>query len=393
MNTGREIFTANGEYPWFRDPYLARVPDGSLCCAFLTGGSGDGALRNVVAGIRSEDDGASWSDAEVLMQLPDRACSVSSLFRSEDRACLFCLSSVDAHRYRCQTHVVATGADGRMFTRDHVMNDPWITERGVDIRNGTFLPDGRILLPAAWKEPIGDFDPDSWQNSQRLNHRYRNFGWGGIAQNNTYCVGVVEPNEDFTRFSRYGRICRETPGAELPCQPIFEPTIAVLSDTRLAMLVRGDMSNRLWRTDSDDSGRSWSDLQITDIPNPGSQPRIVNLPDGRIVLFHNPNEKDYDDSSPEAFHGYRTPLEMWVSKDGLRTWCAKTTLVAPPTVAMYPDAFYEPDNDEIYLVWESGPPAGSGESIHFQRIPIGDLEPSGADRDRESPHGDPLPHH
>lgn len=379
--SGRETFTANERFSWFRDPYLTRLPDGSLCCAFLAGGSGDGALRNVVAGIRSDDDGASWSDAEVLMELPDRACAITSLFRSGDRAYLFCLASVDAHRYRCQTHVVATGVDGRTFTRDHVMDDPWITEQGADIRNGAFLPDGRMLLPAAWKEPIGGFDPDTWQSSKGLNHRYGNFGWGGIAQNNTYCVGVVEPNGDFTRFARYGRICKETPDAELPCQPIFEPTLAVLSDSRLAMLIRGDMSNRLWRSDSEDGGRTWSELRVTDIPNPGSQPRIVSLPDGRIVLFHNPNEKNYDDTSPEASHGYRTPLEMWVSVDGLETWCAKTTLMAAPTVAMYPDAFYEAANDCIYLVWESGPPAGSGERIYFGRISIkelpgGDAEPS-----------------
>ena len=379
MAAGRVVFAANEEYPWFRDPYLARLPDGSLCCAFLTGGSGDGAIRNVVAGIRSDDDGASWSGAEVLMELPDRACSVSSLFRSGDNAYLFCWSAVDHHRYRKQTHVLATDSDGRTFSRHHVIDDPWITERGVDIRNGTHLPDGRALLPAAWMEPVGDFDPDTWQSSKELNRRYGNFGWGGVAQNNIYCVGVVEPNGDFTRFSSYGRICKETPGAELPCQPIFEPTIAVLSDTRLAMLIRGDMSNGLWRSDSEDGGRTWSELRITDIPNPGSQPRIVNLPDGRIVLFHNPNEKDYDDASREASHGYRTPLEMWVSADGLQTWCAKTTLEAAPTVAMYPDAFYEASNDRIYLVWETGPPAGSGEQIYFQRICVKDLEDRGAE--------------
>lgn len=369
-----EIFTANEEYPWFRDPYLARLPDGSLCCALLTGGSGDGALRNIVAGIRSDDNGASWSDMEVLMELPDRACSITSLFRSGDRAFLFCLSSTDAHRYRCQTHALATGPDGRTFSRDHVLDDPWITERGVDVRNGTHLPDGRVLLPAAWKEPIGDFDPDTWQSSEALFYRYNNFGWGGIAQNNIYCGGVVEPNEDFTQFLRHGRICKETPDAELPCQPIFEPTIAVLSDSRLAMLIRGDMSNRLWRADSEDGGRTWSDLQITDIPNPGSQPRIVNLPDGRIVLFHNPNEKDYDDTSAEAVHRYRTPLEMWVSADGMHTWRTKTTLVAAPTIAMYPDAFYNAADDQIYLVWEAETPTCTSEGIHFHRIPTGNLE-------------------
>ena len=369
----REIFTVNDKYAWLRDPYLARLPDGSLCCAFLTGGSGDGAMSNVVAGIRSDDDGASWSDAEVLVQKPDRAISVTSLFGAQDRACLFCLCSTDGHRYRKQTLVVATGPDGRTFPREHTIDDPWITERGVDVRNGTLLPDGRVLLPTSWLEPIGDFDPDTWQRSRELDHQYGNFGWGGVAENNIFCIGVLEPNEDFTQFARHGRICRETPDSELPSQPIFEATIAALSETRLAMLVRGDMSNRLWRADSEDGGRTWSELEITDTPNPGSQTRIVNLPDGRVVLFHNPNEKDYDDTTRYAFHGYRTPLEMWVSDDGLESWCTKKTLVPAPTVAMYPDAFHDPTNNKIYLVWETGEPTGSGETICFERIPVDGL--------------------
>jgi len=57
----------------------------------------------------------------------------------------------------------------------------------------------------------------------------------------------------------------------------------------------------------------------TGIPNPGAKPRIINLPDGRIVLFHNPNEKDYDDVKAHG-HKYRTPLEMWISDDGMQTW-------------------------------------------------------------------------
>ena len=34
----------------------------------------------------------------------------------------------------------------------------------------------------------------------------------------------------------------------------------------------------------------------TGIPNPGSKPRLINLPDKRIVLFHNPSEKDFTDT-------------------------------------------------------------------------------------------------
>ena len=345
-----EIFCVNETFTWLREPLLRRLPDGSLCCAFFTGGRGDGDLRNVVAAIRSADDGETWSGPEVLVSRSDQAAWAPSMFVHGEQAHIFWFTSRDRSRYRKANHILSTGADGRNFDQDRTLAAPWISERGVDVRHGTLLRDGRALLPISWLEPLGGFDPDTWV-APRPSRRYANFGWGGIAQNNLYCVGVMEPNEDFTAFTPHGRICRETPGDELPSVPFFEPAIAELSAGRLALLLRADMTNRLWRADSLDGGRTWSVPVMTDIPNPGSKPRVINLPDGRIVLFHNPNEKDYDDEAAHP-HKYRTPLEMWVSDDDLRTWGVKRTLVGAPQLAQYPDGFFDQRSGRIYLVWE-----------------------------------------
>jgi len=364
----RVIFAVDSTYTWLREPLLARLPDNSLCCVFFTGGSADGDIKNIVAAARSDDDGETWSYPEVLAARPDRSAWAPSVFSCKEKTYVFWFTSKDWERYRKVNHILSTGPDGRSFTEDRVLKEDWITELGVDVRRGTLLRDGRVLLPIAWMEPVGEFDPDTWQKSQVLDHRYGNFGHGGIAENNVYCVGVMEPNDDFTSFTPYGRVCKETPGGELPCQPMFENTIAQLSGRgRLAMLIRGDMSNRLWRSDSQDGGRTWSEPYVTDIPNPGSKPLIINLPDGRIVLFHNPNEKDYDDTSTGALHKYRTPLEMWVSEDDMQSWCLRKTLVAAPTLAQYPDGFFDTDSRSIYLVWENG------RMIYFDRIRIDDL--------------------
>ena len=361
------IFRVDETYTWLREPLLGRMPDGSLCCAFFTGGRGDGDLRNVVAAIRSDDDGRTWSDVEVLAGRTDESCWAPSMIVTHGAAHIFYFTSRDRHRYRKVNRILSTGADGRTFSRDRVIEADWLTERGVDVRHGAVLRDGRVLLPIAWLEPIDGFDPDTWVAQKEKNRRYGNFGWGGIGENNLYCVGVMEPNEDFTAFTRYGRICHETPGGELPGQPMFENTIAQISDQHLAMLIRGDLSNRLWRTDSADGGRTWSAPVKTDIPNPGSKPRILNLPDGRVLLFHNPNEKDYDDTAPDASHKYRTPLELWVSDDGLQSWCVKKTLVAAPKLAQYPDGFYDAERQAVFLIWEDDV------SISFLTIPLADL--------------------
>jgi len=180
----------------------------------------------------------------------------------------------------------------------------------------------------------------------------------------------MEPNDDFTEFRRYGRVCKRTPHGPTPSIPFFENAIAELPDGRLAMLIRADTTNRLWRTDSADGGRTWSEPHPTDIPNPGSKPRIINLPDGRIVLFHNPSEKDYSDLAGDP-HKYRTPLAMWLSDDGMKTWAWKRTLVAAPKIAQYPDGFYDAASQTVYLAWEDG------QRVFFQIISLPAHTPRG----------------
>jgi len=176
--TPKLIFQVNDTFTWLREPLLGRLPDGSLCCVFFTGGSHDGDLRNVVAAIRSDDDGESWSQPEILKRLPDQSAWAPSMIVHGSKAHIFWFSSRDGHRYRKINHLLSTDADGRTFTEDREILAGWNGERGIDVRHGTVLHDGRVLLPIAWMEPQGDFDPDTWV-PDGTNKRYGNFGWGG----------------------------------------------------------------------------------------------------------------------------------------------------------------------------------------------------------------------
>jgi len=168
------IFEVDDRFTWLREPLLARLPDGSLCCAFFTGGGHDGDRRNVIAAIRSDNDGATWSAPEILKQLPDQSAWAPSMIRHGDHAHIFWFSSRDGHRYRKVNHLLSTGADGRTFTENREILTGWNGPRGVDIRHGTVLRDGCVLLPIAWMEPIGDFDPDTWVYLPGLGRRQDN---------------------------------------------------------------------------------------------------------------------------------------------------------------------------------------------------------------------------
>jgi hypothetical protein len=360
------IFEVNDTFTWLREPLLMRLPDGSLFCEIYTGGRGDGHKGNVVAAVRSDDDGKTWSELEIVKALKDTGCWASSVFVDDQTGYIFWYT-MDKSR-NLMTHanarILCTGADGRNFEHDRRPRGNWDTEQCLDIRRGVRLRNGKILLPVAWKEPANEAESKQLVDADgTLARRWGNFG-GKTLLDKISLVGVVEPNADFTEFTRFGRIHHLTPDGALPSVPFFENQIAELSDGSLVMLIRADMTNRLWRSESRNQGRTWTDPVKTDIPNPGSKALVINLPDGRIVLFHNPNEKDLDDSSPEVGRKYRTPLEMWVSDDDMKTWNRKETLVAAPALAQYPDGFYDPDKGCIFLVWEDD------RKVYFRRIAI-----------------------
>jgi len=338
----RQIFHVNETYTWLRECLLQRMPDGSLCCVFFTGGRHDGDVNNMVAAVRSDDDGKTWSNVEVIRRRKGAGCWAPSMFVHNNRVYLFWYTKSKGWK-DMTSRILVTQPGGRTFTEDRVILRDWPDEGIADIRHGTILRDGRVLLPIKWNEK-------------------------GI-----YYVGVMEPNADFTSFTRYGRVHKLTPDGPTKCIPLFENAIAELSDGRLAMLIRGDVNRHrragcLWRSDSSDGGKTWSDPYLTDIPNPGTKPRIVNLPDGRIVLFHNPNRKDYADPKVHKnHHRHRTQLEMWVSADGMESWYLKRTIVSAPKVAQYPDGFYDAEGKAIYLCWEDD------KTIYFQKILLEEL--------------------
>jgi hypothetical protein len=352
MNETKTIFRVNETYTWLREPLLMRLPDGSLFCEVFLGGSYDGCKDNILSGIRSDDDGETWSGLETVKAIEGVGCWAGSVFAYGGTGYIFWLT-LDHDRSEMTNHLLSTGADGRSFVHDRLMGKYPDTRNGsVDIRRGTVLRDGRVLFPASWHETLDpSLSDDDIKISPERRKRLANVGGARILNKISAC-GVVEPNADFTEFKKYGRVCHLTPDGEIPSVPLFENQIAELSDGSLSMLIRGDLSNRLWRSDSRDGGYTWSEPVMTDIPNPGSKPLILNLPDGRIVLFNNPREKDYDDVQSHH-HAYRTPLEMWISDDDMQTWSTRETIAPATDVAQYPDGFFDPSTDCIYLVWEN----------------------------------------
>ncbi len=87
----------------------------------------------------------------------------------------------------------------------------------------------------------------------------------------------------------------------------IQPTMLTHTDGRIQALCRtqeGIVSTSF----SSDSGRSWSPMRATDLPNPNSAIDAVTLTDGRHLLIYNPTTRE---------SGGRQRLSLAISDDGL----------------------------------------------------------------------------
>ena len=100
-------------------------------------------------------------------------------------------------------------------------------------------------------------------------------------------------------------------------------------------------------------------LEKTDIPNPNNKPKLVDLKNGEIALLNTPGNG--------VGFKYRTPLEIWISDDGMKTWYYKKRITDFPGWLSYPDGFYERTTDEILFTFEL-----NRHDIYFVRADISD---------------------
>ncbi len=89
----------------------------------------------------------------------------------------------------------------------------------------------------------------------------------------------------------------------------IQPAILNHGNGKLQLLSRtlNEVITENW---SDDSGKTWSKMKATALPNPNSGIDAVTLKDGRHILIYNPTEKNWGD---------RVPLSVGISNDG-KSW-------------------------------------------------------------------------
>ena len=102
----------------------------------------------------------------------------------------------------------------------------------------------------------------------------------------------------------------------------IQPSVLFTGGAQLLALGRTEQG-RLFQVTSEDAGRTWGAMTLTDLPNPNSGTDAVTLRDGRHLLVYNHTARG------------RSPLNVALSADG-RTWQAALVLEDEPGEYSYP---------------------------------------------------------
>lgn len=317
------------------DTTLRAMPDGSWMMVMLGGGHTEPRPQNGIFVTRSTDHGQTWSpmqplDLDFASEGNTAAMVPSELMVRGDRCTLFYSthdgifggwkSWLTRSDDSCRTWSPPTSAPGRLQDRTF-------------IRNHLVARDGRILVPFQHYvgQPPGEPVPaDLAKRRPFFTSNPRN--------------GVLISNDGGQTWTEHGdiRITKDDRYSGWP-----ENNIAELSAGRIAMIIRADrLGGVLYHAESNDGGRTWPAFaRKTDIPNPGSKATLYPLGGDAVALLHNPNPK------------HRSPLALWISFDGLKTWPYQRVLVpessdGPLGRLNYPDGFVSPDQQWLHFAFD-----------------------------------------
>ena len=305
------------------DQSLRVAPNRDWVVVFMTGGVAEPEVDNHLRISRSTNQGRTWSDPAVVIRHAERAITFSEMIVHKDVMTLF-ITMHSGHFTEWETFTITSSNSG------HTWSDP---ERFEPYPGRTWM---RNLYRTTWGDwilPVQNYDYKEGAGE---------LGFGEVRN---HCENGALISSDQGKTWEKSNLVGPTPG-------FAENNVVELSDGRLVMLIRADGTGYLKRSVSNDGGYTWSDPELTRIPNPGVKFRLFRLRDGRIALIHNPNSRTSHPNARKARQVYRNPLSLWISDNDMQSWCYKRRLVAFPGMLAYPDGFVDEEDGYIHFVFD-----------------------------------------
>jgi predicted neuraminidase len=123
---------------------------------------------------------------------------------------------------------------------------------------------------------------------------------------------------------------------------VIQPSLWESAAGKVHMLLRSS-EGYVYRADSEDYGKTWSDAYKTELPNNNSGLDLVKAPfDGNLYLVCNPVQANW---------GMRSPLSLFKSEDNGVTWSKLYDLESEPGEFSYPAIIASEEGLIITYTW------------------------------------------
>lgn len=298
-------------------PGIARDDrSGRLWATWYSGGRGEEKANYVVV-VTSGDDGATWTDAVLVVDPPGNV-------RTSD-SCLWAAPDGRLHFFYTQNDATRHLHDGRWGVWLSICADPSRADSAwsppVRICDGLMLNKPTVLRDGAWLLPVANwYDRKHGAGIVRSTDAGKTFQWIG---------GAPGRNADWSGG--------KTTGGGM------EHMIVERRDGTLWMPMR--IEGGLCETTSTDGGATWSPPTRSPIEGPGARFHVRRLRSGRLLMIN------YVGFSRDAMIlNQRTNLTAMLSDDDGRTWPHRLLLDDRPQVS-YPDAVETPAG-ELRIIYD-----------------------------------------
>lgn len=314
---------------------LRRMPDGGLIIICQCGDVSEPAPDNRVYAFLSYDDGETWSDGILVREEDGRAVYCTEV-RVENGEIIAYLTVHNGHFIDWQCETAISSDNGKTWRKGKSIVDKFTFVRGA-----ITMSNGEMLIPAQMYNVTEKQNEYLKANNLYVHHSFYRLPEGerldGVESN----VFIRKKGgEDFEMFR----------GPKQMFEKFWcwsEPTVVEIAPGKLLMLLRYCGTGFLWKSVSEDYGRTWTKAEKTDIPSPGNKSKMIMLDRGRIALIHTPNPN----ATPTSINN-RFPLEVWISEDGGETWQTKLNVGAAPGNCSYPDGIWDEENHRLLFAYE-----------------------------------------
>lgn len=322
------------------DTTLRELPDGSWVLFMLAGGDFEPSPENYVGLTRSRDRGKTWTPLEAVdVGFPRQGKTMgqgpTELMTIGGVSTLFFSTHSQTWGRDWQSWMIRSADGCKTWSRPEPV--PGALGQFTFMRNHIVTRDGRILIstqhydgpPAGVPAPGPEEKP--WHKAL--------FHYVSHPRN-----GVLMSQDGGKTWTEHGRV-RLTPNQRY--HGWAENSIVELANGTVAMIIRGDrLGGMLYQAVSKDGGRTWPEYaSVTEIPNPGSKATLYSLGGDTVALLHNPNSR------------HRSPMALWISFDGMKTWPYQRVLQAqscdgPKANMNYPDGFVSADRQWLHFAFD-----------------------------------------